>query len=68
MIRIYAASGLKRLPGEQDVDEISKVEVLGLDRVLELILQGAISDGKTVIGICLFLAKQQRGEIPQGFF
>jgi ADP-ribose pyrophosphatase len=68
MIRIYAASGLKRLPGEQDVDEISKVEVLGLERVLELILQGAISDGKTVIGICLFLAKQQRGEIPQGFF
>jgi len=67
MIRIYAASSLKRLPGEQDVDEISRVEVLGMEQVLDLILQGRIYDGKTVIGIALFLAKQQRGEIPPGF-
>jgi ADP-ribose pyrophosphatase len=68
VIRIYAASGLKRHPGEQDVDEISRVEVLEIGQVLDLILQGRISDGKTVIGISLFLAKQQRGEIPPGFF
>jgi ADP-ribose pyrophosphatase len=68
IIRIYAASGLKCQPGEQDLDEISRVEVMELGRVLDLILQGRIFDGKTVIGISLFLAKQQRGEIPPGFF
>jgi ADP-ribose pyrophosphatase len=68
MIKIYAASGLRNLLGEQDVDEISRVEVVELTRVQDLILQGLISDGKTVIGISLFLAKQQRGEIPPGFF
>jgi ADP-ribose pyrophosphatase len=68
IIRIYAASGLRSQPGEQDMDEIAKVEVVELSRVQDLILQGLITDGKTVIGISLFLAKQQRGQIPQGFF
>ena len=68
MIRIYAASGLRTLAAEQDADEISRVEVVALSRVQELILQGIIGDGKTVIGISLFLAKQQRGEIPRDFF
>ncbi len=68
IIRIYAASGLRTLVAEQDTDEISKVEVVALTRVQDLILQGSIADGKTVIGISLFLAKQQRGEIPRDFF
>ena len=68
MIRIYAASGLVGLPVEREVDEISRVEVVPLNRVQDLILEGAIADGKTVIGISLFLAKQQRGEIPTDFF
>ncbi len=68
MIRIYAASGLVSLPTEREVDEISRVEVVPLNRVQDLILEGAIADGKTVIGISLFLAKQQRGEIPTDFF
>jgi ADP-ribose pyrophosphatase len=68
IIRIYAASGLKSLPAKQDGDEISRVEVMELHSVLDLILQGIIADGKTVIGISLFLAKQQQGEIPADFF
>ena len=68
VIRIYAASGLISLPTEQDADEISKVETVALDRVQDLILKGAIADGKTVIGISLFLAKRQAGEIPPDFF
>lgn len=67
IIRIYAASGLVNLPTEEDVDEISRVEVVELARVQDLIFSGVIADGKTVIGISLFLAKQQRGEIPPDF-
>lgn len=70
-IRIYAASGLKRVSPEQDlqaVDEISQVEVLTLDHVQDSILRGGITDGKTIIGISLFLARQARGEIPHDFF
>jgi ADP-ribose pyrophosphatase len=68
IIRIYAVSRLKRLLAVQDEDEISGVEVVALSRVQDLILEGIIADGKTVIGISLFLAKQQRGEIPPDFF
>jgi len=68
IIRIYAASGLGSLPTELDADEISRVEVVELSRVQDLILEGVIADGKTVIGISIFLAKQQRGEIPPDFF
>ena len=70
-IRIYAASGLQPLsPGEAmpDTDEIVQVEALRLDHVQDLILDGAITDGKTIIGMSLFLAKRQRGEIPADFF
>lgn len=67
-IRIYAASGLRSLAAEHDIDEISRVEIVALSRVQDFILQGVIGDGKTVIGISLFFAKQQRGEIPPDFF
>lgn len=70
-IRIYAASGLQRVSADQAiqaVDEISRVEVLSLTEVQNLILQGAINDGKTIIGISLYLAKHQHGEIPEDFF
>lgn len=68
LIRIYAASGLTIVSTGYDADEISRVEVVELSRVQDLIFQGLIADGKTVIGISLFLAKQQRGEISQDFF
>lgn len=70
-IRIYAASGLQRVSPEQDfqdTDEISQVEVFTLHQVQDLILQGTISDGKTIIGLSLFVARQARGEIPHDFF
>jgi ADP-ribose pyrophosphatase len=67
IIRIYAASRLQSLPTALDEDEISRVEALPLNRVQDLILDGTIADGKTVIAISLFLAKQKRGEIPPDF-
>lgn len=68
VIRLYAASGLRRITGKWDEDEISKVEIVGLDRVQDLILRGLIQDGKTVIGVSLFKARREKGEIPEGFF
>jgi ADP-ribose pyrophosphatase len=68
VIRIYAASGLKQLESRRDEDEISKVEVHSIHRVYDLIVEGEIQDGKTVIGLSLFKAFQSRGEIPVDFF
>lgn len=68
VIEIFAASGLKQVSDKLDVDEISKVEMIELDRIHDLITQGIIQDGKTVIGISLFRARQERGEIPPDFF
>lgn len=68
VIRIYAAAGLEAVTTGQDEDEITRVEIMSWRRVLDLIHQGEIRDGKTVIGICLFLGKQERGEIPPDFF
>ncbi len=68
VIRIFAASGLERISEKLDEDEISKVEIIELDHVRELIARGHIQDGKTVIGISLFRMKQEKGEIPEGFF
>ena len=68
VIEIFAASCLKRLSTELDQHEISRVEIIALDHVQDLITGGAIQDGKTVIGISLFRARQERGEIPADFF
>ena len=68
VIRIYLASGLVRVAAEEDVDEISKVEAVPLKQVLDMIMRGEIRDGKTVIGVSVFLAKLGRGEIPADFF
>jgi ADP-ribose pyrophosphatase len=68
VIQIFAAAGLKKHNGGLDVDEISRVEVVSLDQIHNLIVQGTIQDGKTVIGVSLFQARMQRGEIPEDFF
>ena len=68
MIHIFAASGLEQCTRTPQDDEISQVQVVGLDQVHDLILQGVIQDGKTVIGLALFQAKLERGEIPSDFF
>jgi ADP-ribose pyrophosphatase len=67
-IQIYAASGLASTPEKIDVDEISRIEVVDLDRIYDLIANGTIQDGKTVIGISLFKTKLEKGEIPKDFF
>jgi ADP-ribose pyrophosphatase len=68
VIRIFAAAGLDRISEHQDEDEISRVEVVELDQVHDMIIKGEIRDGKTVIGISLFRAKMESGEIPEIFF
>ncbi|NLI83389.1 MAG: NUDIX hydrolase [Deltaproteobacteria bacterium] len=67
LIRIYAAAGLVRVSEREDTVEISRVEVIPISEVQDLILKGVIQDGKTVIGISLFLARQKSGGIPEGF-
>jgi len=67
IIRIFIASGLEKIGGE-DSDEISGVEVVELDKLHDMIMSGRIRDGKTVIGVSLFRAKLDRGEIPDNFF
>jgi hypothetical protein len=39
-----------------------------LDQLYDLIARGKIQDGKTVIGLSLFKARAERGEIPGDFF
>lgn len=68
LIEIFAASGLLRRHQAQDEDEISKIEVICVDEVQDLIHRGVIQDGKTVIGVSLFDSKRKRGEIPSDFF
>ncbi len=68
VIRIFAASGLEAVSEYTDQDEISKLEVVEFDKVHDMITKGAIRDGKTVIGIALFRAKMERGEIADDFF
>ncbi len=68
VIRIFAASGLERISDWEDKDEISRVEVVEFERLHDMIMQGAIRDGKTVIGTSLFRAKMERGEITENFF
>jgi len=68
MIRIFIASGLERISAKEDIDEISGVEILKLDQVHAMIMSGRIRDGKTVIGLSLFRAKREQGEIPDSFF
>ena len=68
LIRIFMASGLERTSDKEDQDEISGVEFVKLDQVHDMIMSGRIRDGKTVIGVSIFRAKMERGEIPDNFF
>lgn len=68
VIRIYAASRLSKLSSPLDEDEISRVEIVDLAKIYDLIADGAIRDGKTVIGLSLFKARMERGELPKDFF
>lgn len=54
VIVIFAASGLNRERARGDEDEISRVEILSVDQVMRGIHEGTITDGKTVIALCLY--------------
>jgi len=68
VIRIYAASGLQKVSEREDVDEISRVEVVEFAALNDMIMSGAIRDGKTVLGFSLFRARMEKGEITEDFF
>jgi ADP-ribose pyrophosphatase len=68
VIRIFAAGGVERISEYEDQDEISRVEVVEFRQVYDMIVNGEIRDGKTVIGISLFRVKMENGEIPESFF
>jgi len=53
IIKIYLGTGLEKATADIDEEEITKVEVLTLDRVKEMILKGDIRDSKTILGIAL---------------
>ncbi|MCE5334563.1 MAG: NUDIX hydrolase [Desulfobacteraceae bacterium] len=68
VIRIFVATGLERISDREDKDEISRVELVGLEDVYGRVTRGEIRDGKTVIGLSLFRAKLEKGEIQDRFF
>ncbi|MDY7038333.1 MAG: NUDIX hydrolase [Thermodesulfobacteriota bacterium] len=51
LIHIYSGSNLKRMNVEIDEREISSLETISLKRIRELIKEGHILDGKTLIGL-----------------
>ena len=52
-IEIYEAHDLTKITSAVDENEISKVEVLSMDGVRELIAKEEIRDGKTVLALCI---------------
>lgn len=50
-IHLYMASGLSRGATAREVDEFIEVESLALSRALDLIRDGTIRDGKTIVGL-----------------
>lgn len=68
VIRMFFAAGLEKVSEWEDKDEISRVEAVNFSQVYDMIMNGEIRDGKTVIGISLVRAKLERGEIPETFF
>ncbi len=68
-IVIFAASGLVKTDGMRpDTEEITRVEILPLEEVVRLIHEGSITDGKTVIAVCLFKSARDQGRLPADFF
>ncbi|ROQ90189.1 NUDIX hydrolase [Desulfosoma caldarium] len=63
VIAIFAASGLRREKALGDEDEISRVEILSVDQVMHSLHEGTITDGKTVIALCLYQSLKARGAL-----
>jgi len=52
-IKIYLGRGLEHVTRDIDEDEITGVEIIPVERVREMIMEGAIRDSKTVLGVAL---------------
>jgi len=68
VIEIFAASGLTRASEERDEREISGLREVKLDEIYDLILEGTVRDGKTVLGLALLDLRRRRGDVPGDFF
>ncbi len=53
VIDIFTADGLKKVTSIQDKDEISRTEIITLEEALNMVKEGKIKDGKTIISILL---------------
>lgn len=62
VIHLYYATGLNF--GEQDLDEDEFVEIhtLPFDRVLDMVMSGEITDGKTIAAVLKLSELKRRGE------
>ncbi len=54
VIEIFVANELERVSSVQDTDEISKIEIVTISEALEMIKDGMIKDGKTIISLLFF--------------
>jgi ADP-ribose pyrophosphatase len=59
-IHIFLATGLTPVQQRLDDDEVLKVQPTPLDRALEMIREGKIQDAKTITGLLLIAADQER--------
>lgn len=57
LIHLYVGRGLRKMNEKVDQGEIISVERLNLERVKELVLEGRILDGKTIIGLSIMEMK-----------
>jgi ADP-ribose pyrophosphatase len=53
LIHVFRGRELRKTTEQSDEDEISKVEIISVAELRELILAGRIQDGKTLLGLAL---------------
>lgn len=58
---LYWARGLRAGKAEPEDDEVIEIHMVPLSRAVQMVVRGAIQDGKTIAGI-LWLAHHQRGK------
>lgn len=57
-MHVFLARGLEKGPAATDEDEFIEVEVLPFERTLELIAEGVICDGKSLVGLLSVAAER----------
>jgi 8-oxo-dGTP pyrophosphatase MutT (NUDIX family) len=59
VIHLYLATGLSKVTGAPEVDEVFQVEWWPLDQAVQKALDGELTDAKTIIGILRAAAHQK---------